>query len=133
MRVDPLFTGSPKNPLARGAFLELTPSNFTPGHLARALFEAIANQFGNSYREALALGIEQRTQLGGSGNGIKLNPALRDSLIAEFGMPIELRRHGEEAALGAALCAAVADGAFESMPEASASFLRGLSLQDSQT
>ena len=133
VKVDPLFTGSPKNPLARGAFLELTPKNCTPGHLARALFEAMANRLANSYREALSLGAEKRTRLVGSGNGIKLNPVLRESLMAEFGMPIELRRQGEEAALGAALCAAVADGAFESMPKASASFLRGLSLQDALT
>ena len=42
---------------------------------------------------------------------------------AELGMHVQLSPHNEEAAIGAALCAAVADGSFNSMNEASASFL----------
>ena len=43
-RVEPLFTGSRSNPLANAAIRELTPGTFTPGHMARALFEAMAAQ-----------------------------------------------------------------------------------------
>ncbi len=120
--VDPLFTGSRSNPLAKAAFRELTPGTFTPGHMARALFEAMANQLADSYREAAKLGAGERSILVGSGNGIRLNPVLRESLEAEFNMPIQLGTHSEEAAVGAALCAAVADGSFASIAEASASF-----------
>ncbi|MDP6666833.1 MAG: FGGY family carbohydrate kinase [Dehalococcoidia bacterium] len=123
VHVDPLFTGSRSNPLAKAAFSELTPGTFTPGHMARALFEAMAAQLADSYREAARLGAGERSTLVGSGNGVKLNPVLRESLEAEFGMPIQLGAHNEEAAVGAALCAAVADGAFSSIAEASASFV----------
>ncbi|MCH8114812.1 MAG: hypothetical protein IIB25_04985, partial [Chloroflexi bacterium] len=122
VKVDPLFTGSRSNPLAKAAFRGLTPGTFTPGHMARALFEAMAFQLAESYREAAKLGAGERATLVGSGNGIRLNSVLRESLEAEFGMPVHLGPHNEEAAVGAALCAAVADGSFGSIAEASAQF-----------
>jgi sugar (pentulose or hexulose) kinase len=120
--VDPLFTGSRSNPLAKAAVRELTPGTFTPGHMARALFEAMAAQLADSYRAAAKLGAGERSKLVGSGNGLKLNSVLRESLEAELGMSLQLGRHNEEAAIGAALCAAVADGSFDSIAAASASF-----------
>ena len=120
--VDPLFTGSRSNPLAKAAVRELTPGTFSPGHMARALFEAMAAQLADSYREAAKLGAGTRSLLVGSGNGLKLNPVLRESLESELVMSLQLGRHNEEAAIGAALCAAVADGSFKSIAEASASF-----------
>ena len=48
---------------------------------------------------------------------------LNDQNVCELGMHVQLSPHNEEAAIGAALCAAVADGSFNSMNEASASFL----------
>jgi sugar (pentulose or hexulose) kinase len=125
--VDPLFTGSRSNPKAKAAIREITPGTFTPGHIARALFEAMAAQLADSYREAAKLGAGERSKLVGSGNAIKLNPILRESLEAELGMPLQLGAHNEEAAIGAALCAAVADGSFTSIAEASASFASGTS------
>ena len=125
VHVDPLFTGSRSDPLAKAAIRELTPGTFTPGHMARALFEAMALQLADSYREAARLGAGQRSKLVGSGNGIRLNQVLRESLEAEFGMPMQLGSHNEEAAVGAALCAAVADGSFASIAEASAQFASG--------
>jgi sugar (pentulose or hexulose) kinase len=122
--VDPLFTGSRSNPLAKAAVRELTPGTFTPGHMARALFEAMAAQLADSYREAAKLGAGERSLLVGSGNGLKLNPVLRESLESELEMSLQLGRHNEESAIGAALCASVADGSFKSIAEASASFAR---------
>jgi sedoheptulokinase len=121
--VDPLFTGSRSNPRAKAAIREITPGTFTPGHMARALFEAMASHLADSYREAVKLGALERSFLVGSGNGLKLNPVLRESLNTELRMPVQLGQHNEEAAIGAALCAAVADGSFSSMSEASASFV----------
>ena len=70
----------------------------------------MASQLAGSYREAVKLGAGERSFLVGSGNGLKLNPVLRESLTAELGMPVQLGQLNEEAAVGAALCAAVADG-----------------------
>jgi len=121
--VDPLFTGSRSDPRAKAAIREITPGTFTPGHIARALFEAMASQLAGSYKEAVKLGAGERSFLVGSGNGLKLNPVLWESINAELGMSVQLSQHNEEAAIGAALCAAVADGSFNSMNEASTSFL----------
>ena len=125
VQADPLFTGSRSNPSAKAAFRQLTPATFSAGHMARALFEAMAVQLADSYREAARLGAGKRSKLVGSGNGIKLNSVLREALAAEFGMPVQLGSYDEEAAVGAALCAAVADGAFASIAAASAAFADG--------
>ena len=108
--------------LAKAAIRELTPGTFTPGHMARALFEAMAAQLADSYREAVNLGAPERNRLVGSGNGLKLNPVLRRSLESEFGLSLELGKLNEEAAVGAAICAAVADGSYTSISEASREF-----------
>ncbi len=100
----------------------VTIERLTPGHMARALFEAMAFQLAESYREAARLGAGERSILVGSGNGIRLNSVLGESLEAEFGMTVQLGPHSEEAAVGAALCAAVADGSFGSIAEASRDF-----------
>ena len=122
VRADPLFSGSRRRPRAKAAFRELTAATLTAGHLTRALLEGMAVELADSYREAILLGGGARSKLVGAGNGIKLNPVLRAALEAEFAMPLHVGPHGEEAAVGAALCAAVADGAFGSIDEASAAF-----------
>lgn len=124
VRADPLFSGSRRRPRAKAAFRELTAATLTAGHLTRALLEGMAVELADSYREAVRLGGGGRAKLVGSGNGLKLNPVLQAALEAEFAMPLHLSPHGEEAAIGAALCAAVADGAFNSIAEASAMFSR---------
>lgn len=120
---DPLFTGSRKKPSAKGAISGLTPSTFTTGHLTRALFEAIAEQLLISYKEAINLGAGKRDILVGSGNGIKLNQILKESLESKFQMKMNIGKNDEEAAIGAALCAAVAEGSFKSISEASEYFI----------
>ena len=125
LALEPLFTGSRSDPQATATFRGLTPQTFTPGHMARALFEGMAVQLADAYRVAGALGAGKRSKLVGSGNGIKLNAVLRAALAAEFALPVEFGAHDEEAAVGAALCAAVADGAFASIAEASAAFIGG--------
>ena len=122
VRTDPLFSGSRSRPRAKATFRELTAATLTAGHLTRALLEGMAVELADSYREAIRLGAGPRSKLVGAGNGIKLNPVLRAALEAEFAMPLHVGPHGEEAAVGAALCAAVADGAFDSIAEASAAF-----------
>ena len=123
VRAEPLFAGSRRDPRAKAAFSGLTAETLTAGHLTRALLEGVAAELAAAYREAVRLGAGQRAKLVGSGNGVKLNPVLRAALAAEFALPLQVGPHGEEAAVGAALCAAVADGAFDSIAAASAAFL----------
>ena len=51
------------------------------------------------------------TAIVASGNGIRRNPALREEFARLFALPLLVPRRREEAALGAALCAAVGLGA----------------------
>lgn len=119
----PFFTGTRKEPNRRGEIAGLTPSNFTPGNLARSLFEGMANQLHSSYVEAVDLGASDRTALAGSGNGIRQNRVLNEALEARFGLPMRLSANVDEAAVGAALCASVAVGQFRSISEASKAFV----------
>lgn len=132
VKFDPLFTGSRSNPLAKAAIRNLTPGTFTPGHMARALFEGMAAQLADSYREAATLGAGERSTLVGSGNGLKLNSVLRESLESRFGMTLQLGSNDEEAAIGAALCAAVVDSSFNSISEASKAFVGGSATASSE-
>ncbi len=51
-------------------------------------------------------------RLVGSGNAIRLNPALRRAFERRFGMPMAVPAHREEAAYGAALLAGASGGTF---------------------
>ena len=121
---EPFFTGTRREPGRRGEVSGLTPGNFTTGNVARALFEGMARQLHGSYVEAMELGSGAKSYLVGSGNGIRKNPVLRESLEALFGLPMRLSSHVDEAAVGAALCASVAAGASESISAASRAFVR---------
>ena len=75
------------------------------------------------YKEALDLGVVPRDYIVGTGNGLKRNKVLRDSIERAFGMKIQITRHDEEAGIGAAMCSAVAGGVYSSIQNASEKFL----------
>lgn len=124
VRFAPFFTGTRRDRARRGQIDGLDPANFTPGNLARALFEGMARQLHDSYSEALSTGAAQRSVLTGSGNGLSKNPVLVSALEAEFGMAMKRAASRDEAATGAALCAAVACGTYESISDASRKFVK---------
>lgn len=106
----PLFTGTRENPELRASLTGMSPENFTPGHISRALLEGMATVFQCGLQEIeAALGC-RRTRLVGAGNGLRENAVLAAILATQFGMPVLLPKHREEAAFGAALLAAVGLG-----------------------
>ena len=123
VRCVPLFDGTPADTDERARFEGLSSANFTPGNLARALLNGMARELHDAYRRALALGAGERTILIGSGNGLRLNPVLRRELARLFGHPPVIGTLTEEAAVGAALCAAVATGEHATVSEASAALI----------
>ena len=123
VRCVPLFDGTPADTDERARFEGLSSANFTPGNLARALLNGMARELHDAYRRAVALGAGERTTLVGSGNGLRLNPVLRGELARLFGHPPVIGTLTEEAAVGAALCAAVATGEHATVSEASAALL----------
>jgi sedoheptulokinase len=117
LRCIPLFTGTRLDPAERAAFTGISPYNFTPGHLTRALLEGIAEEFYRFYEQMKPL-LGERNMLVGSGNGIRRNRLLAHILAERFQMPLYLPANEEEAATGAALLAAVGAGAIPSLDAA---------------
>lgn len=120
---EPRFDGTPEDAAACARFTGLTATNFTPGNLARALLNGIARELHAAYRESVALGAGERTILVGSGNGVRRNRVLRRELARRFGSDPLLGAILEEAAVGAALCAAVATGEYPDIAAACAAVL----------
>lgn len=118
LRCEPLFTGTPLDPKRRGRWYGVGPTNFTPGHIARALLEGMSEQFWLLYKEMDGLGEGGRNCLIGSGNGIRNNPLLQEILVNRFGMKLAIPVHKEEAAFGAGLLASVGYGVFGNLKEA---------------
>ncbi len=117
LRCVPTFTGTRLDASVRAEFSGLSPANFTPGHMVRALLEGMAESFYGFYREMSAL-IAPPERLVGSGNGIARNRLFARILARRFGLPLYLPALNEEAAVGAALLAAVGAGEISSLAEA---------------
>lgn len=115
---EPLFTGTRREPHRRGLWQGVGTTNFTPGHMARALLEGLAEQFARLYDEMGTIGAGGRTQLVGAGNGIRKNALLRHILEDRFDMTMAVPKHTEEAAFGAALMGAIGHGTFAHLKEA---------------
>ncbi len=117
LRCSPLFTGTRVDPSLRASFTGLSPQNFTPGHVTRALLEGMAEGF-HLFHEQMAPVIGERAPLVGAGNGVRRNRLLAQILAARFAMPLHVPALSEEAASGAAITAAVGAGEFGDLEEA---------------
>jgi sugar (pentulose or hexulose) kinase len=110
LRCEPFFTGTRADPTLRASWSGISVENFTPGHLARALLEGMARAFRNGH-EAISRHLDRpRSRLVGAGNGLRENALLAGLVAEEFGLPMTMPCHREEAAFGAALMAAVGTG-----------------------
>ena len=103
LRCNPLFTGTRSQPELRGSFEGISVDNFTPAHITRALLEGMARVFAGGAREIEAVEGKPRRQLVGAGNGLRENAVLAECVAHEFGLPLAVPCHREEAAFGAAL------------------------------
>ena len=116
---EPLFNGTRFDPNTRAVWSGMSESNFTPGHMTRALLEGVARRFKILYDAMLEEGVSPRACLVGSGNAVRKNLLLTRILSDVLGMPVRIPKHTEEAAFGAALLAAVGCGEFRDFEEAS--------------
>ena len=121
LRCDPHFAGSRADPDRRGAFVGLTPQNFTPAYFARAVMEGMAQSLADGYRTIQGLCGRSHRRIVGAGNALRENPVLRESVRAAFGLELGFTSHREEAAFGAALTASVGAGVYKTLEEAAAS------------
>ena len=86
----------------------------------RGFLHGIVGELHGQFREITRAEPARITALVGSGNGIRRNPALRAEIARRFALPLLVPRVREEAALGAALCAAVGLGALPGYARAGA-------------
>lgn len=110
LQCSPLFAGTRPDPTLRGSVTGIGLDNFTPGHLTRAVVEGTAASLASSAAELLA-SAGPRGRLVGAGNGVRRNRLLAAAIAARFERPLLVPRWQEEAAVGAALSAAVGAGA----------------------
>lgn len=113
----PWFAGSRRDPALRASFSGLTAGNLTPGHLARALLEGLANDLATFHAE-MAPALPPARRLVGAGNAVRSNRVLREALAERFGLPLAVPACAEPAAAGAALLAAVGSGEIATLGEA---------------
>jgi ribulose kinase len=104
-----------KNPRARGAIVGLSLAH-GPGHVFRALYEATALGTRHILEDASAHGLKvERVFIGGGGAKSPLWLQIHADALKK---PVHLTREGESCALGSAMTAAVAAGAYPDFDEA---------------
>jgi sugar (pentulose or hexulose) kinase len=118
LRCEPFFTGTRQDPELRATWSGMSPENFTPAHMSRALLEGMARAFRSGF-DAISSHLPiPPTRLIGAGNGMRENPLLTGLVADEFRLPLAVPSHREEAAFGAALLAATGAGLCKDLTEA---------------
>ncbi len=115
---EPFFTGTRAEPDRRAAWSGVSDANFTPANMTRALLEGMARAFHQGYRLIQHATKAPCARLVGAGNGVRENPVLAGIIAEEFGLPLVVPAHREEAAYGAALVAALGAGVFADLAAA---------------
>lgn len=120
LTVDVRFAGTRVDPSISGSITNIGLKNFTPEKLSSAYIEGIVEELYAFYAAMSPGAARSPSHLVGSGNGLRANPALRAAVERRFGRTVELPVQLEEAALGAAFCAAVGAGAYRDYRSAGA-------------
>lgn len=110
LEVDARFNGTRAEPGLRGTIRNLGAANFTPAHFVAAFESAVVAELHDLYAKIPAARRRTVRCIVGSGNAVRLNPAIRAILRRTFGVRVVVPEHREEAARGAALAAGVGAG-----------------------
>lgn len=104
LRVRPTFLGVRGEPAIQSGTIEgITPHNLRLGALAQATLEGLIDELRVLYQQR-SIGAGRRL-LVASGNGVQKNPLMPGLLAERFGLPVEMARWEEPAAVGAAMLA----------------------------
>ncbi len=126
LTVNTQFLGTRTNPEVRGSIGKISLDNFTPAHLAHGFLQGMIDELyafytilnsstGSAYKYAI-----------GSGNALRASAVLCAKAQSTFKLPLAFSHSPEEAAVGAALYAAVGAGGVESFTEAGKYITLGL-------
>ncbi|WP_246187945.1 sedoheptulokinase [Paenibacillus tengchongensis] len=118
LTVNTQFLGTRRDPGARGSISGISPDNFTPGSFIHGFQQGMVDELYSFYEQIRKSTDLEFTAVTGSGNALRANPALCAKVQATFGLPLLMSAAKEEAAVGAALYAAVAAGGIPGFIEA---------------
>jgi len=113
LSADTRFSGTRADRNIKGSINNITTENFKPAELSFAFLEGMISELYEMYN---SMGVN-RNGIIGSGNGLRLNPALIKIAENKFGCPMEIPTHTEEAAFGAALFGMVSAGIYKNAYE----------------
>lgn len=114
VRVDTRFAGTRKDSGISGGIAGITTGNFTPAEITLGVLEGMVSELYGMYLQMGA----NKSGVVTSGNGIRKNPRLIEAVGRKFGTGVKIPCHKEEAAVGAALFAAVSCGIFKTSADA---------------
>jgi len=105
LSVSTLFDGTRQSPDVRGSISGISVTNLTPETMMWGFMRGIAHELHTLYKDMEEFVNMDITEMIGSGNGLRVNPALCKTMESIFEMPLTLSQSKEEAALGAAIFA----------------------------
>lgn len=117
LKVDTQFLGTRRNPNIKGSISNLSLNNFSPEYFITGFLYGIVREFYDFFMLIPENETKKKTQLTGSGNGLKKNFALCCAFEKIFGVNIKISPIQEEAAIGAAMCPVIGQGVIRNFRE----------------
>lgn len=108
--VDTRFQGTRSDPSISGNIRGITADNFCPGAFTVGVICGIIGELHGMYKKISLLTSRRADFIVGSGNALRRNKSMQRIAKKIFGIEVRLSDNGEEAARGAAICAANVTG-----------------------
>ena len=115
---EPFFRGTRYEPERRGVLKGLNTENLTPSNLLVGVLDGIAESMFDVWKASPSSREFPLQQVAMSGNAVKHNPVLVEAVRRRFAVPVNVARHSEEAATGAAMIAGVGLGIWDTLETA---------------
>lgn len=115
-KVDTAFLGTRTSPKKKGSITEITPDNFTPKGLILGFLYGMCQELKDLFPWDKC---GEKLELVASGGAIRRIDVMKDIVQEIFGLPVSLSNGEEEASIGAALFASVAQGYFKGIDDLS--------------
>ncbi len=125
LKINCEFAGTRAHPEKRGSIKNISTENFTPTHLICGFLTGVADELKMLYEESKSHIAFNPRVLIGSGNGLRKSEIWRNIFSNEFDLDLVLPKHSEEAAVGACIFAATANGKYRNIREAQKILLGG--------
>ncbi len=110
LKINTQFQGTRQNPDIKGSISNISLDNFSPEYLIVGFMDGIALEFYEFFKSFPKTEKRNKTNLIGSGNGLRNNSSLCQAFERMFNKDLKISPYQEEAAVGAAIYSAVGQG-----------------------